>query len=530
MSLQVLTNTGTAGTQSSQSITPQDSSDFLLFLTSDIGVALSAPWSGTNGYYTQVTSGPTPVSASAPASWVWANLIASFTANGAPTHVQNWSLGSGGIGSGAVLTSTSGSSTTAGNAIIVTVQATLNPFALPPTVSDSNGNAYQAFSVTKFDPVSGASAGCYLYVALNTASGPLTVSLTSNTLMSNAIATINEWAGIYGVASVTTQAASGLTRNSATANGDITSLGGDAQCTLIGFVYDTTTHSLPGNVAPGSSGYAFNITTVGAFPTGTFTEPLTGLIPGTQYFVRAVAQNSSGYSYGNEVTFTSVGLPAPTISVQITPQSITLSQSATLSWASVNATSMTIDNGIGSVVVTGSMVVTPTASMWYHFTASGPGGTAHAAVEMKVYQAVSPSYIMARDLNNWQDMNGPYSAVDVTIGSITLSQPGESLIPVQHIIGYYDLADGERPSVSFLPNEIVASDTQNFIPVPEDQVVPEPPTGANPSTSLQQLRFPLNMVNSLTSQFMHHLQVKHSFPQTNAPHTLKAMAIKSDQD
>ena len=42
---------------------------------------------------------------------------------------------------------------------------------------------------------------------------------------------------------------------------------------------------------------------------GTFTSLLTGLTAGTVYYVRAYASNSSGTSYGNEVTFTTPGNP-----------------------------------------------------------------------------------------------------------------------------------------------------------------------------------------------------------------------------
>lgn len=40
--------------------------------------------------------------------------------------------------------------------------------------------------------------------------------------------------------------------------------------------------------------------------TGTFTSSMTGLVPGTLYYVRAYATNSAGTSYGNEVSFTTL--------------------------------------------------------------------------------------------------------------------------------------------------------------------------------------------------------------------------------
>jgi len=143
-------------------------------------------------------------------------------------------------------------------------------------------------------------------------------------------------------------------------------------------------------------------------------------------------------------------------------------------------------------------------------------------------------YIMARDLTQWEDMGGPYNAVDVTIGSITLSQLGEALVPVEHIVGYFDAVgvNGgiDVPSCAVLPNEIKPTNAQNFIPIPQDQIIPEPPEGAAPTTSLQQLRFPIKMWNSQSSQYMHHLQIKFGFAPSNAPHTIRAVAIKQDQE
>jgi hypothetical protein len=111
---------------------------------------------------------------------------------------------------------------------------------------------------------------------------------------------------------VTTQAASGITSNTATANGTITATGGE-NADIRGFVYDTVSRTLPGNVAPGSSGYANFAQDTGSFGTGAFTKGLTGLNSGATYYARAYAHNSAGYSYGGEISFTTI-----LISVSIT--------------------------------------------------------------------------------------------------------------------------------------------------------------------------------------------------------------------
>lgn len=112
---------------------------------------------------------------------------------------------------------------------------------------------------------------------------------------------------IYGILfpDVTTLAESGISYTSAIANGNVTTAGGST-IDQRGIVYSTSTQSDPGNLSPGSSGYSSYIEESGSFSTGTFTESITGLIPNTTYYVRAYAHNSLGYSYGSEVSFTTL--------------------------------------------------------------------------------------------------------------------------------------------------------------------------------------------------------------------------------
>ncbi len=103
---------------------------------------------------------------------------------------------------------------------------------------------------------------------------------------------------------VTTQDATSVAEETATGNGNITVDGGS--CDLRGVVYDTGTHADPGNVAPGSSGYAGNAQEAGSFTAGAFTRSLTSLAPNTLYYARAWAHNTQGYAYGGEVQFTTL--------------------------------------------------------------------------------------------------------------------------------------------------------------------------------------------------------------------------------
>jgi len=94
------------------------------------------------------------------------------------------------------------------------------------------------------------------------------------------------------VPALTTTAVSSITETTATSGGNITSDGG-ATITAYGVCWSTTSN-------PTTSGSK----TLDGAGTGVFTSSITGLTPGTNYYVRAYAVNSIGTSYGNEIVFT----------------------------------------------------------------------------------------------------------------------------------------------------------------------------------------------------------------------------------
>ena len=90
---------------------------------------------------------------------------------------------------------------------------------------------------------------------------------------------------------VTTKAISFLTDTSAISGGNVTSDGG-AVVTMRGICWDT----LPNPTLNG-------IHTTDGADIGNFTTSMTGLTPGTTYYVRAYATNSVGTTYGEEISF-----------------------------------------------------------------------------------------------------------------------------------------------------------------------------------------------------------------------------------
>ena len=76
---------------------------------------------------------------------------------------------------------------------------------------------------------------------------------------------------------------------------------------------------------------------------------------------------------------------APTITQFVAePSSIERGQSSTLRWAVTDATSFSIDNGIGSVQASGTRRVFPSDSTTYTLTATGAGGAKTATATVSV--------------------------------------------------------------------------------------------------------------------------------------------------
>ena len=85
------------------------------------------------------------------------------------------------------------------------------------------------------------------------------------------------------------------------------------------------------------------------------------------------------------VTDTTTSRPSaaqPTVTIRANPTSIERGQSTTLTWETVNAAEVTIDNGIGTVEASGSRTVRPLESTTYRIRATN--NVAVAAAEVRV--------------------------------------------------------------------------------------------------------------------------------------------------
>jgi len=151
---------------------------------------------------------------------------------------------------------------------------------------------------------------------------------------------------------VTTTAVSSVAGTTASSGGNVTSDGGGT-VTARGVCWSTS-----------SSPTIANSKTTDGSGSGSFTSSITGLSYGTLYYVRAYATNSTGTSYGNEITFTTFNLPS-------------LSTYAISSVTGTTASSggnVTSDGGV-SVTVRGVCWSTSTSPTTANSLTSNGGGT-----------------------------------------------------------------------------------------------------------------------------------------------------------
>ena len=190
-------------------------------------------------------------------------------------------------------TATAGGNVTADGGGTVTARGvcwatTLNP-VIGATNTTSNGTGTGVFSspITGLLPGTAYHVRAYATNSAGTAYGA-DVPFTTNPVV---VPTVT-----------TTTPVTLITLTTATAAGNVTADGGGT-VTARGVCWATTLNPIIGATNTTSNGTG----------TGVFSSPITGLLPGTAYHVRAYATNSAGTAYGADVPFTTVAATAPTL-------------------------------------------------------------------------------------------------------------------------------------------------------------------------------------------------------------------------
>ena len=148
----------------------------------------------------------------------------------------------------------------------------------------------------------------------------------------------------------------------------------------------------PSTIASGSPS-TLSWTTTGASVTSVFIDNgvgskaasgSTSVSPATTTTYTLSAFTTANASPPTKQVTVTVGAAAPTISFSATPGTINSGQSSSLVWNTTNATTVTIDHGIGSQPLSGSTSVSPASTRTYTLTAVGPGGTSTSTATLTV--------------------------------------------------------------------------------------------------------------------------------------------------
>jgi hypothetical protein len=133
--------------------------------------------------------------------------------------------------------------------------------------------------------------------------------------------------------------------------------------------------------------------------------------------------------------------PAPTATLSANPGTITAGQqSSTLTFTSTNATTGSIDNGVGPVGINSHVSVSPTVTTTYTYTATGAGGSATAQATVivnppppppTVTLSVSPAAIVAgqKVTLTWTSGNATSVVIDNNVGAVRPVSGGSITLP-----------------------------------------------------------------------------------------------------
>ncbi|GAH47160.1 unnamed protein product, partial [marine sediment metagenome] len=145
-------------------------------------------------------------------------------------------------------------------------------------------------------------------------------------------------------------------------------------------------------------------------------------------------------------------LPAePTCSLSVLPSTIEEGESSTLSWETTDATSLTINQGIGEVTLpSGSQEVSPLETITYTGTVMGPGGSNTCSVTLTVGPlvppppeeeipecslSVLPSTIEEGESStlSWETTDATSLTINQGIGEVTLPSGSQEVSPLETI-------------------------------------------------------------------------------------------------
>jgi hypothetical protein len=158
---------------------------------------------------------------------------------------------------------------------------------------------------------------------------------------------------------LTTVAATNITTTTATAGGSITTDGG-AEITARGVCWSTNSQPVvTGSHTSANTGL------------GSFSSNLTGLAPGTTYYIRAYANNKAGTAYGNEISFNTLPIVVPVLT--------TIGVTGITSTTAVSGGNITSDGGAAITAKGVCWATTANPTISNNKTSNGTGNGSYAS-------------------------------------------------------------------------------------------------------------------------------------------------------
>jgi uncharacterized protein (TIGR03437 family) len=258
-----------------------------------------------------------------------------------------------------------------------------------------------------------------------------------------------------------------------------------------------------GKVAQGSPSLSQSTSTVSVTVNGIFVQPsYTGLTPGFvglgQLNFQLPANTPGGNTIPVVLTINGVSGKSVQISVRgtaapsgpvinsfvVSPSAIVAGQTATLSWSVSNASTVTINNNIGSVALSGSLSVAPNSTTTYTITAiNSAGASVSTSFTLTVSSPQSVTLVFTNDLVN----DATISVNGTAVGTAQAGQTQQVTLPSQPtmnvtfnvvstrtaagtvvgdpISGYYNALSSPTGTVNFtITNYFANTNTYYFAP------------------------------------------------------------------
>jgi hypothetical protein len=193
---------------------------------------------------------------------------------------------------------------------------------------------------------------------------------------------------------------------------------------------------------------------------------------GSQYSFRLLVRDDLGQqSIARTSVSTTTGTAPQIIRFETTPHSVRPGEGATLTWQVVNATSVTITPGIGSVGRNGNWAISADRTTEYTLTASNENGTVTAVTNLQVEAAplgpnpafttcsVSPSNVMAGESATITYATSNAANVTLQPGVGAIAGAGQRVVTPTQTTTYTLTAAGIAPAVGPAPAPVTCQVT-----------------------------------------------------------------------